>query len=337
MSDPTVLLTGGTGFIGSHTARVFVENGIDVVVTDVTTDDRRLSKLGIADDVAVRQLDLTDATAVVRTVRETDATRIVHLGAVTSLLARADPRMAIDVNVTGTNNVLEAARTLDDQIERVAWSSSMAVYAPAARYADGPVDESALLAPDSIYGATKEFCEHQAAHYAETFDVSTVGLRPTAVYGPFNNPGYLDSEGGDVAANRSPSGRIAGLFARAAQGHPVSMTVQKGAMDWIYVEDVARLFTAAALAPPDGLTCGAYNAASGSVATVEDAAGVLRELLPDAEIELTFEGKSPYLGRIDGSAIWEAVGLTPDYDLREGIRAYVEAIRTDQDLPPLAS
>lgn len=335
MAAPTVLVTGATGFVGAHTAKVLVENGVDVIATDVSTDPTRLRKLGVLDDVSLQRLDLTDPTAVVRTVRQTGATRIIHLGAVTSLIAAQEPRQAIEVNVTGTNNVFEAARTLDDQIERVAWASTMAVYGHADRYPELPVDEDDLVGPDSIYGATKACCEQQAELYAQEFGVSLVGLRPTGVFGPFNTPAYLDAEQEAQVSDRSPSGRLANLFVRAAQEQPVSMTVQDGAMDWIYVEDVGRLFAAAALRPDADLSRRLYNAASGAVATVPEIADHLRELVPGAEIDLSIEGDSPYVGQIDGSAARADLGVTPNDNLRETIRNYVETIRTDQGLPPL--
>jgi len=331
MHPSTVLVTGGTGFVGAHTTRELLDAGHEVVVTDVDDDARRLEKLGV-DDVTVLRLDVTDAMAVVRTIRETGASHVIHLGAVTSLIARQHPRLAVEVNVTGTNNILEAARVLDDQVERVVWSSTMAVYAPAAKYDHRPVTEDDLVYPASIYGATKAFCEHQARLYSEAFGVSTVGLRPTSVYGPFNNPDFLASESTEVRSHRSPSGRLAGLFARAAQERPVSMTVHGGEMDWIYVTDVARLFVAAAFAPESDLSRHVYNAASGHVASVETIADLIREFRPDAALDLTVEGESAYVSRIDNAAARQDLGFAPEYDLRSGVEAYLNAIRTDQGL-----
>ncbi len=175
----TVLVTGGTGFIGSYVAQDLAEEGHDVVAYDLSTDTRILEKLGVADDVEVTRGDITDPTSVFRAVKESGATRIVHLAALLTNLARDNPRGAAEVNVMGTNNVFEAARTLDDQVERVAWASSAAVYAPPANYDDEWVDEEDLVYPDTLYGATKEYNEHQAKVYFEDHDISHVGLRPT--------------------------------------------------------------------------------------------------------------------------------------------------------------
>ena len=70
MSADTVLVTGGTGFLGSYVARDLVEAGNDVVAYDLSTDDHILSKLGVADDVTVRRGDVSEATDVVRQCRQ---------------------------------------------------------------------------------------------------------------------------------------------------------------------------------------------------------------------------------------------------------------------------
>ena len=87
MSESTVLVTGGTGFLGSYIVEDLVEQGHDVVAYDISTDDRILSKLGVADDVTIRRGDIAEATDVVRAVKETEATHIVHLAALLKLFS----------------------------------------------------------------------------------------------------------------------------------------------------------------------------------------------------------------------------------------------------------
>ena len=105
MSSPTVLVTGGTGFIGSYMATDLVKEGHDVVAYDLSTDTDILEKLGVADEVTVRRGDVTDPTDVVRAVRETGTTHVIHLAALLTNAAEENPRAATKVNVEGTNNV----------------------------------------------------------------------------------------------------------------------------------------------------------------------------------------------------------------------------------------
>ncbi len=122
MADTTVLVTGGTGFLGSYVFEHLIEHGHDVVAYDLSTDDHILSKLGVDDDVTIRRGDVSEATDVSQAVKETGTTHIVHLAALLTNTAESNPRAAMQVNIEGTSNVFEAARTLDDQVERVAWA-----------------------------------------------------------------------------------------------------------------------------------------------------------------------------------------------------------------------
>ena len=306
-----ILVTGGTGFIGSFTAKALVEEGHDVSVLDLSTDTRILELLDVADRVEVHRGDITDLADVVAVARETGATRVVHLAALLVTACEEHPRKAVDVNIRGTNNVLEAARLLDDQVERVAWASTCLVYGPPEAYPTDEVDESDLIQPADHYAATKAYQETMADVYAERYGVSTVALRPTVAYGPFRATGG--------------SAFLADLIEKPVRGEPVSVGYGDQGFDWHYVKDIARAFTLATLADEDDLSRRVYNT-SGAFGTIREVAAIVREVVPGAEIEVSDEGTFPFTRHPDITAVRADLGYDPAYDLEAGVRDYVELL-----------
>jgi nucleoside-diphosphate-sugar epimerase len=315
-------VTGGTGFIGSYMARDLVDHGHDVVAYDLSTDPRILEKLDVDDDVTIRRGDVTDPTDVIRAIKETGSERVIHLAALLTTTARDNPRAAMEVNVGGTNNVFEAARTLDDQVERVAWASSAAVYAPPTNYTanDGWVTEDDLVYPETLYGATKEYNEHQARVYNEDYDVSFVGLRPTVAYGPYRETGG--------------SAFLANIIEKPALGESFSVEYGDQAIDWQYVKDIAQAFRKAAFAPEADLSRQVYNV-RGELATIREAAETVSSILPDADLEVSDEGELPWTQTLDMSAATEDLGYEPEYDLETGFREYINVLRAEHGLDPV--
>jgi len=323
MSDHIVLVTGGTGFIGSYVAKDLVEHGHDVVAYDLSTDERILEKVGVADDVETRRGDVTDSTDVVNAVAQTDATHIVHLAALLTNTAEENPRAALKVNVEGTSNVFEAARTLDDQVERVAWASSAAIYAPPSNYADGDdwwVTEDDLTYPDTLYGATKEYNEHQARVYREEYGVSDVALRPTVAYGPYRETGG--------------SAFLANIIEKPALGEPFEVDYGTEEIDWQHVADIAQSFRLATFADEDDLSQRVYNV-RGQLASVREAAETVESIMPDADITVNDDGELPWTQRLDMTAIQEDLGYDPEYDLETGFRSYINTLRKENGLDPV--
>ena len=320
MASHTVLVTGGTGFLGSYVAEDLVGAGHDVVAYDLSTDDRILSKLGVADDVTIRRGDISEATDVVRAVRETGATHVVHLAALLTNTARENPRSALDVNVVGTNNVFEAARTLDDQVDRVAWASSAAVYAPPHNYDTEYVDEDELVYPDTLYGASKGYNEHQARVYHDDYDLSLVGLRPTVAYGPYRETGG--------------SAFLANIVEKPALGEPFSVEYGDQVIDWQHARDIAQAFRKAAFAPEADLGQRVYNV-RGELATIREAVETVRDIMPDADLTVSDEGELPWTQTLDMTAAQRDIGYAVEYDLETGFRSYVDTLREEAGLEPV--
>lgn len=316
----TVLVTGGTGFIGSYVAADLLAHGHEVVAYDLNTDPRILEKLGIEDDVEIVRGDVTEPTNVIRAVKESGATRIVHLAALLTTTAEEHPRAALDVNVQGTSNVFEAATTLDDQVERVAWASSAAVFAPPRNYDDGGdwwVTEDDLVRPDTLYGATKEYNEHQARVYRETRGLDDVALRPTVAYGAYRETGG--------------SAFLANIVEKPAVGESFSVEYGDQEIDWQHVRDIAQSFRLAAFADEADLSRRVYNV-RGELASIREAASVVEDILPDADLTVSDEGELPWTQRLDMSAAQADLGYDPEYDLETGFRQYINVLREEAGL-----
>ncbi|OYR57103.1 hypothetical protein DJ70_06770 [Halorubrum halodurans] len=312
------MVTGGTGFVGSHLARLLVADGHDVVAVDAAPDAALLERLGVADAVEVRRGDVTDVAALARAVRETGATRIVHLAALLSEDVRTDELAATRVNALGANHVLEAARIVPNRIDRVVVTSSETVYGPGSAY-DGAVPEDALLSPDSPYAAAKRHAECLSRRYRADHGVPAVALRPTGVFGPFRRSFTAFSD----------------LFERPAVGDPVRVEGGGTAVSWLSVRDAADAFRRAALAPDGDLDHGVYNV-RGEVATVATAAETVRRLLPDAEVAVADDADHDWSAqRLALDRARSDLGYEVDYGLEELTREYVDAVRRDAGLDPV--
>jgi len=318
--DATVMVTGGTGFIGSYASKQFVERGHDVVAFDLSTDTDILEQLGIADDVTIRRGDVSDLASVANAVADSEITHIVHLAALLTNSAGSNPRAAMHVNIEGTNNVFEAARMFDGQVERVAWASSAAIYAPPGNYDDGGdwwVTEDDLVSPDTLYGATKEYNEHQARVYDEEYDLSIASIRPTVAYGPYRETGG--------------SAFLANIVEKPALGEPFSVEYGDQEIDWQHVEDIAQAFRLAAFTPDEELSQRTYNV-RGELATVREAAEMVTKILPDAEIDVVDDGELPWTQRLDMTEAKKDLGYEPEYDLETGFRHYINVLRDEAGL-----
>jgi nucleoside-diphosphate-sugar epimerase len=309
-----ILMTGGTGFIGSYVARQLLGRGDEVAAYDLLPDRNTLQQILTPEEAARVEIvagDVTDLPHLLATVKRVRPERIVHLAYLLTTACQANPPLALHVNGVGTINVFEAARTLD--VPRVVWASSIAVFGRRSVGPDGVVANDAPHDPATIYGVCKSLNERYARHYARAYQLDLVGLRFPVVYGPGRARG-----GGQFVHE---------LIERPALGLPGRVPYADEAVNWGYVEDIAAAVVAAVDAPE--LRTRIYTI-GGGVATVREAAAHVRAVLPDADLTLESGGTTGLLARFDTAPAAAELGWTPRIDLAEGIRrtiAYWQARR----------
>lgn len=303
-----VVITGGYGCIGVWAATFLADQGTEVVIADVSTDDHRLQtlvKAGICGPDALGRIrhqpcDLTkpdDVDAVLA-----KASAVIHLGALQVPFCRADPRAGAAVNVGGTINVFESA--LKRGVERVVYASSIAVYGPMTAELGGPkalVNDSTPHGPTTLYGGYKVANELNAQVYAAEHGLGTIGLRPHTLYGP----------GRDQGLTSQPTQAIAA----ALRGLPFHIEYS-GAMGFQYAPDVARWFIAAAAADPKS-TADVYNL-GGSIAPVAEFIEAITAAIPDASVTCENEVLAFPIG-CDDSSLRTRLGNLTETSLVDGV------------------
>jgi len=232
----TYFITGAQGCIGSWIVKALAERGDAVVAFDRSEDSRRLSAIMTPDILArVRFIagDITDINAVQSALASSGARRIIHLAGLQVPTCKADPVAGAFVNVIGTLNVFEAAKSFE--AERVIYASSAAVFG--AGDAVSPLDESAAAEPRTHYGVFKRTNEGNAQVYFLDHGVNSVGLRPLTVYGVNRDTGLTSDPTKAMKA--------------AVLGAPFHIRFS-GLTDFQYVADTAAVFIACADRAPAG-------------------------------------------------------------------------------------
>ncbi len=306
----TVLVTGGTGFLGRHLIRHLVRSGKKVVSLDVAPN--RVTFAELEDQVTVVAGDVMETTALIDVIRDHDVEGIIHLAYYLGTGGLRNPAPSINVNCVGTTNVFEAARLCD--LRRVVYMSSVAIY-PFRSMLTGPtLDEDAPPNPDpfNIYGACKLFNEHTGAYYSSIYGLETIGIRPTSVFG--EGRGQRRGVPGD---HYMVAPEIALL------GQPVVMPPDAQISDWMYVADAAEVFRLAYdIEKPSHRI---YNMAGAPRETGEITA-FLRQELPDADISVSEE---PFMlmAMFDTERLQRDLGFTPRYTVEQGILEYLDEVR----------
>jgi nucleoside-diphosphate-sugar epimerase len=169
----TILVTGGSGFLGSEVCRMLVEAGHRVV--DISVKTNHVS--GVEGHV----VDITDYPAIDSIIKNDRFDAIIHLAALLTTQSNQNPVSAFRVNVLGAHHLLEAAR--NHQIPRFVYSSSFSIIGPIPMK-QCPVDEEVIQVPINFYGETKRFVEKMCISYAQKFGLQVAIGRLGALVGP---------------------------------------------------------------------------------------------------------------------------------------------------------
>jgi NAD dependent epimerase/dehydratase len=314
LSGKRVLVTGAGGFIGSHLVEHLVDLGAQVralVHYNARNDwgNLELVPAEVRDEVEVLLGDVQDPFGVAAATADRDV--VFHLAALIGIpYSYVSPASYVNVNVTGTLNVLEAARR--HGIERVVHTSTSETYGTA-QYT--PIDEVHPLQGQSPYSATKIGADKLAESYARSFGTPVVTLRPFNTYGP----------------RQSLRAVIPTIVAQALGGERIRLGSLTPVRDFTFVTDTARAFAAAGTAP--GAVGRTLNAGTGKGITIGDLAALILEIMAvDVPIEEDAARVRPDNSEVfellaDASELRAATRWEPQVPLREGLERTVAFVR----------
>jgi UDP-glucose 4-epimerase len=297
-----VVVTGGSGFIGSHVVDVMQEAGHDVTVLDHRVRPHR-------GDVRFEDVDLMDLSSVLAATRGAD--HVFHLAAVSNVnYAFKYPVYTAALNVVGTANVLEAARI--NGAKRVHLASTVWVYNGAKAEA---VDETTPFYLDGaghVYTSTKMASEMVCHNYGQMYGVPFTVLRYGIPYGPRMREELL----------------IPVFIRKALSGQPLTVAGKGGQYrKFVFVRDMAE---AHLLAMKDEAAGETYNLEGGRKVTVlEVAEGIQRILGSGVRIEFVPERPGDFGGKdVSGDKACRQLGWRPRVEFEEGLRETVEWFRS---------
>jgi nucleoside-diphosphate-sugar epimerase len=308
-----ILITGGTGFIGSYLTRHLVlEHGHDdVVIFDRFPNRRRIEE--VESRVEIVQGDVLEPQELLATIARYEIDRIAHFAFLPGGALAEKIVPYVRTQVMGTANVFETARL--GGVTRVVNASSVAVYGRG----DGSLaTEDEPPRPSEWYGSCKEMTEHMARLYNEQHGMEIVSFRISA------SLGY-----GRLARESVASGLLvdrANFMAYpelALRGHSVTMPPDDQVIDVIYAADTAEAWRLALDA--ERLQHFVFNLRS-EQRPVGDMTRHMRELLPEATIETSDEPVP--LGRLmDNARLVDELAFKPRYTLETGLEDYLDQVR----------
>ena len=291
-----VLVTGGSGFIGSHVVDKLRDKGVGVRVFDMMIPDYR-------DDIEFYQGSLLNFDQMRMAVSGVDA--IFHLGAMADVKdVFQEPHYSEAINVRGTVNVLEAAR-LNGSIKRVIYGSTTWVYSGVNEL---HVDENTPLhSPSHLYTATKLTGEYYCYSYNELYGLGITILRYGIPYGPRARDGAV----------------VPALVKKAINGEPLTISGDGSQFrKFVYVEDLAE---GNMLALKSIAKNRMYNLDGIERITIKEVVEMIRNIIGNVKIEYTPARTGDFSGKdVSSKRAEDELGWIPKISFNEGLKKYID-------------
>jgi len=304
MKDKGVAITGGAGFIGSNLAEELATSNSVIIVDDLSTGKKEnIASLLQKDNVKFIQGSILDLKLLQECFRGVDF--VFHLAALPSVpRSLKDPQATNEVNITGTLNVLLAAR--DNKVKKVIYASSSSVYGDTHIL---PKNEDLLPCPESPYAVTKLCAEYYCQVFQQVYRLNTVCLRYFNVYGPRQDP---SSEYAAV---------IPRFISRVHEGcPPIIFGDGEQTRDFTFIKDAVDANVLAA----ESNAAGVFNIGTGNRITINNLAKLIARLLAK-EAKPIYQEPRPGDIRHSLADISKArqIGYNPQYSLEERLKETV--------------
>jgi UDP-glucose 4-epimerase len=297
------LVTGGSGFIGSHLVdRLVAAGAAEVVVFDKAPKDENLRDAQKRGSVEIREGDVTDIKQTRTAVDGVDG--VFHMAVLPLGPTVEQPRLGLDVNVVGSFNLFEASQQAG--VKKVVFSSASSVYGDT----DDTMDETHPLGARTMYGASKIAGEYFLRSFNDQYGLPYVTLRYMNVYGPRQEGGLVIAVARRVLSGQAP--RITGDGSQS--------------FDFVHVADVAGANIAAMVS---GVSGEEFNVGSGTEASAGEIASKLIGII-GAEVEVEYDPSVRVLMRRRVGSNEKAkkmLGWEAEIRLDDGLRDTVEWIR----------
>ena len=264
----SILITGGTGFIGAEVVRILLGKGEkDIAVFDINPSTKLLDD--VADQIEIIRGDLGNFSNILNAVQKTQPKVIYHLGGMLSVPSDIDPAASFRANAMGTFHILEASRLFN--VSKVLFSSTIGTYGYDIE--TEVLDDYSIQRPQLFYGVTKVFGENMGLFYKRKYGIDFRGLRYPSIVGPgVKTPGVVQY--------------TSWVIEECAKGNPFTIHVTPDTRCPImYYKDAGLAIVKLGEVPVEDIKMVNYviNGAT-PIASAEELANMVCEKIPNAQI-----------------------------------------------------